>query len=106
MGTTTSTWRSSGHIGLPVEDGMVYSLGIQTDCKSGAYGNVYYQYGGSSRDAGIGSSNGYQWNTGDWTSYSVGDSVSPDQTSYNNAYDFPVRVYVTDLDAPTAGVCP
>jgi len=102
---TSGAWMNSGHIGLPVESGMYYSLAYVSDCSSYAY-NVgpYYSSNSGIVDGGFGENVGFIYNTTNWADKSEGDSFS--RYTYYSSTEFLTRAHVTDLDAPSAGVCP
>jgi hypothetical protein len=105
VSTGSGAWHSSGHIGIPVESGTYYAMAYATSCSS-LRNNIgpYLQSSASNQDGGFGQSVGYLIDSNLWGNMNVGGSFS--RMTYINSYDFMVRPHVTDLDAPSAGVCP
>jgi hypothetical protein len=105
VSTGSSAWHSSGHIGIPVESGTYYSLAYASSCSSSSQ-NVgpHFQSSATNQDGGFGESVGHVYDTNLWGNMTVGGSFS--RGTYFLSTDFLVRPHVTDLDAPSAGVCP
>jgi hypothetical protein len=106
VSTQSGSWQNSGHIGLPVESGTHYSLIYASSCSSTQYNiGPYYSQSSNYLDGGFGDLVGYVYDTALWADMNVGGSFSR-TTTIGGTVEFLTRPHITDLDAPSAGVCP
>jgi hypothetical protein len=105
VSTQSGSWNNSGHIGLPVESGTHYALTYGSSCSS-LQNNVgpYYSSSSGNLDGGFGDLVGFVYDTQLWADMNVGGSFS--RTTHIQSTEFLTRPHITDLDAPSAGVCP
>jgi len=93
---------------LPVESGTYYALAFNSDCVDFDDRTVgHYAYTTDSlTDGGFGDAVGYVLSTSSADDQAVGDSLSTSYCEYNSTVLLSFRPHVTDLDAPSTGVCP